>query len=238
MADIEGADICIVTAGMPRKPGQSRNDLFDSNLEIIHGVAEAIKTHAPRSFVIVVSNPLDPMTCAMTKLSGLDPKMVIGMAGLLDGARLQYFIATALGCSVKDVKALVLGGHGDDMVPALSYCSVNGIPVRQLLEESVLQQVVQRTRDGGAEIVGLMGTSGYQAAAISVVTIAESFLKDQKRLLPCSVFVQGEYGISDICIGVPVIIGRSGVERIITLPLSAEELSQLRSSAQRLRELA
>jgi malate dehydrogenase len=238
LSDVAGADICIVTAGIPRKPGMSRNDLFDINLDIIGSVAEAVANHAPESFVIVVANPLDAMTYAMLKLTGFGWRRVVGMAGLLDSARLQYFISCALGCSVKDVKALVLGGHGDDMVPVLSYCSVNGVPVRNLLDEDSLQKVVGRTRDGGSEIVKLMGASGYYAAAISTIITAESYLKDQKRFLPCSVLLQGEYSITNICMGAPVIIGGEGVGKIVELSLSPSELSQLKNSAKKLKGLA
>jgi len=229
-SDCAGADVIIVTAGIPRKPGQSRDDLIATNLPIIRDVADNAKTHCPEAFVIVISNPLDAMVYEFKRRTGFPEERVVGMAGILDSGRFQLFLARAAGVSVKDVRATVLGGHGDDMVPVLSATTINGIPASQLLPLDTIQGIVERTRKGGGEIVGLMGTSAYYAPASSAVAMAESYLLDQKRLLPCAAFLSGEYGYKDIYLGVPVIIGRGGVERIVEIALTAEEKAMLEKS--------
>ncbi|MDW8246345.1 MAG: malate dehydrogenase [Sandaracinaceae bacterium] len=236
-AEIEGSDVVIVTAGVPRKPGMSREDLLAVNLKIIRTVAEGVRTHAPSAFVIVISNPLDAMVYEMKKRTGFPRERVVGMAGVLDSARMQFFLAEALGVSVKDVRALVLGGHGDTMVPVLSYCTVNGVPVRQLLPRETLDAIVKRTAGGGGEIVKLMGTSAYYAPAEGAMTMAEAYLRDEKRLLACAAYLQGEYGYHDLYMGVPVIIGGKGVERVVEIELTPEEKALLDRSAEAVRNL-
>ncbi|QQR89172.1 MAG: malate dehydrogenase [Myxococcales bacterium] len=236
-ADIAGADVVIVTAGVPRKPGMSRDDLLSINLKIIRAVAEGIKKNAPKAFVIVISNPLDAMVNEMKNVTGFDAKRVVGMAGALDGARFQCFLAEAAGVSVKEVKTMVLGGHGDTMVPCLSYCTINGVPARQLIKEDVINAIVERTRFGGGEIVKLMGTSAYFAPAAGAIAMAESYLKDQKRMLPCAAYLSGEYGLKDLYLGVPVVIGAGGIEKIVEVELSADEKGMLKKSAEAVTEL-
>ena len=235
--DVAGSDVVIVTAGVPRKPGMSRDDLLSINLKIIRGVAESLKSKAPDAFVIVVSNPLDAMVYELKRVTGFSGKKVVGMAGVLDSGRFQLFLARAAGVSVKDVRTMVLGGHGDTMVPVTSYCTIDGIPVTQLIAPDKLTAIVERTRGGGGEIVKLMGTSAYYAPASSAVTMAESYLKDQKRLLPCAAYLDGEYGFKDLYIGVPVVIGGGGVEKVVTIQLTAEEKAMLDKSAAEVREL-
>ena len=234
---IDHADVCIVTAGVPRKPGMNREDLLSINLKIIRSVAANIKKYAPESFVIVLSNPLDAMVHEMRKVTEFSPNRVVGMAGILDSARMRHFIARAYGCGVQEVKALVLGGHGDSMVPVLRYCSINGVPVTQLLDLKTLEAIVERTRFGGGEIVNLMGSSAYFAPASSAIEMAKSYLMDRKRLLPCTAYLNGEYGFSDIYLGVPVILGGSGVEKIVEIELSQEERKLLEKSARGVQEL-
>ena len=229
--DMAGADVLIVTAGIPRKPGQSRDDLIGTNLPIIRDVANNVKTHCPNAFVIVISNPLDAMVYELKRVTGLPRQRVVGMAGVLDSARLSLFLAREAKVSVRDVRTMVLGGHGDDMVPVLSYCTVDGVPVRQLLSKDRLDAIVDRTRKGGGEIVGLMGTSAYFAPASSAVAMAESYLLDHKRLLPCAAYLDGEYGYKDLFMGVPVVVGGGGVERIVVVELTAEEKAMLEKSA-------
>ncbi len=235
--DIASADVVIVTAGVPRKPGMSRDDLLTINLKIIRGVAENIKVKCPDAFVIVISNPLDAMVYEMKKVTGFPRQRVLGMAGVLDAARLQLFLAREAGVSVKDVRAMVLGGHGDTMVPVTSYCTVDGIPVRQLITADKLAAIIERTRNGGGEIVKLMGTSAYYAPASAAIQMAEAYLRDEKRLIPCAAYLEGEYGYQDIYMGVPVIIGGSGLEKIVTIELSADEKAMLDKSAAAVREL-
>jgi len=235
--DIAGCEVVIVTAGVPRKPGMSRDDLLGINLKIIRAVAAGIKENAPDAFVVVISNPLDAMVYEMKRVTGFAKSKVVGMAGVLDSARFQCFIAEATGASVKEVNTLVLGGHGDTMVPCLSYCTVNGIPVTQLVSKDKLDAIVKRTAGGGGELVKLMGTSAYYAPAAGAMAIAEAFLKDQKRLLACAAFLEGEYGYQDLYMGVPVIIGGGGVEKVITVELSADEKTALDKSAEAVREL-
>jgi malate dehydrogenase len=235
--DIAGSDVVIVTAGVPRKPGMSRDDLLGINLKIIRSVAAGIKAHAPNAFVIVISNPLDAMVYEMKKQTGFAREKVVGMAGALDSARFQMFIGEALNASIKDVRTLVLGGHGDTMVPCLSYCTVNGIPVTQLLPKDKIDAMVARTAGGGGEIVKLMGTSAYTAPAAGAIVMAESFLKDQKRVLACAAYLDGEYGYTDLYMGVPVEISSKGVTKIVEVTLSSEEKAQLDKSAAAVREL-
>jgi len=228
--DVAGADVLIVTAGIPRKPGQSRDDLVATNLPIIRDVADNAKKHCPNAFVIVISNPLDAMVYEFKRRTGFDPKKVVGMAGVLDSARFALFLARETGASIKDVRAMVLGGHGDDMVPALAYTTINGVPVRQLVAKEALAKIVDRTRKGGGEIVGLMGTSAYYAPAAAAIAMAEAYLGDQKRLLPSAAYLNGEYGCKDLYVGVPVIIGKGGVEKIIEVELDEEERGMLKKS--------
>jgi malate dehydrogenase len=230
-ADLEGADVLIITAGIPRKPGQSRDDLVATNLPIIRDVAGNAKKVCPNAFVIVISNPLDAMVYEYRRVVGAPKSMVVGMAGVLDSARFQLFVAREAGVSVKDVRPMVLGGHGDDMVPVLSMTTVNGIPVSSLLSKEKLDKIVERTRKGGGEIVNLMGTSAYYAPASSAVAMAKAYLRDEKRLLACAAYLEGEYGYSDLFIGVPCIIGGKGIEKIVDIPLSADEKAMLAKSA-------
>ncbi|MBI5066744.1 MAG: malate dehydrogenase [Deltaproteobacteria bacterium] len=234
---IKGADVCIVTAGVPRKPGMSREDLLKVNLEAITKVAEGIKTYAPAAFVIVVTNPLDSMVYAMYKVTGFPKNRVVGMAGVLDTARFQYFVGAAAGVSPQDVCATVLGGHGDDMVPLLRYSSIAGVPLTKFLEPSRLDAIVERTRKGGGEIVQLLGTgSAFYAPAVAAIAMAESYLRDKKRVLPCSALLEGQYGVNGLFLGVPVVIGASGVERILELDLNEAEKAMLARSVESVRK--
>jgi malate dehydrogenase len=229
--DLAGADVLIITAGIPRKPGQSRDDLVETNLPIIRNVADNAKKHCPDAFVIVISNPLDAMVYEYKRRVGAPRGKVVGMAGVLDSTRFALFLARAAKTSVKDVRAMVLGGHGDDMVPVLSYCTIDGIAVGELIAKDELEKIVDRTRKGGGEIVGLMGTSAYYAPALSAIEMAEAYLLDQKRLLPAAAYLEGEYGYKDLYLGVPVVIGSGGVERIVEIPLTADEKAMLKKSA-------
>jgi len=235
--DCAGADVVIVTAGVPRKPGMSRDDLLTINLKIIRNVAENVKAKCPNAFVIIISNPLDAMVYEVKKVTGFPRERVVGMAGVLDAGRFQLFLAREAGVAVKDVRAMVLGGHGDTMVPVISYCTVNGVPVTQLIAADKLQAIVDRTRNGGGEIVKLMGTSAFYAPASAAVLMAEAYLKDQKRLLPAAAALEGEYGYQDLYMGVPVVIGARGIERIVNITLTAEEKAMLDKSAAAVREL-
>jgi malate dehydrogenase len=236
-ADCAGADVVIITAGVPRKPGMSRDDLLSVNLKIIRNVGENLKKHCPEAFVIVVSNPLDVMVYELKRVTGFAGGKVVGMAGVLDAGRFQLFLAREAGVAVKDVRAMVLGGHGDTMVPVISYCTVDGIPIRQLVAADKLAAIVERTRNGGGEIVKLMGTSAYYAPASAAITMATSYLRDQKRLLPCAAHLNGEYGFKDLYLGVPVVIGGAGVEKVVTIELSTDEKAMLDKSAAAVREL-
>jgi malate dehydrogenase len=226
---IEGADVCIVTAGVPRKPGMSRDDLLGINLKVMEQVGAGIKKYAPNAFVICITNPLDAMVWALQKFSGLPKNMVVGMAGVLDSARFRYFLSQEFNVSVEDVTGFVLGGHGDTMVPLARYSTVGGIPLPDLVKmgwctKERLEEIIQRTRDGGAEIVGLLKTgSAYYAPAASAILMAESYLKDKKRVLPCAAHLTGQYGVKDMYVGVPVVIGQGGVERVIEVDLNAAE---------------
>jgi malate dehydrogenase len=230
-ADCAGADVLIITAGIPRKPGQSRDDLVATNLPIIRNVADNAKEHCPGAFVIVISNPLDAMVYELKRRTGFAREKVVGMAGVLDSARFSLFLAREAGCSIKDVRAMVLGGHGDDMVPVLSACTVNGVRATELISKEKLDAIINRTRKGGGEIVQLMGTSAYYAPASSAVAMAEAYLLDQKRLLPAAAYLEGEYGYKDLYMGVPVVIGGSGVEKIVELSLTEDEKEMLKKSA-------
>ncbi|MEM9427404.1 MAG: malate dehydrogenase [Pseudomonadota bacterium] len=228
-ADIAGADVCIVTAGVPRKPGMSRDDLLGINLKVMKSVGEGIKAHAPNAFVICITNPLDAMVWALREYSGLPHNMVCGMAGVLDSARFRHFLSVEFEVSMKDVTAFVLGGHGDTMVPLVRYSTVAGIPLPDLVQmgwtsQEKLDAIVQRTRDGGAEIVGLLGNgSAFYAPATSAIEMAEAFLKDQKRLLPCAAHVKGPYGLKNMYVGVPTVIGAGGIERVVDIKLTKDE---------------
>lgn len=227
--DIKDADVCIVTAGVPRKPGMSRDDLLGINTSIIKQVGEGIKKYAPNAFVIVITNPLDAMVAVMQKVTKFKPNKVVGMAGVLDSARFRYFLAEEFKVSVEDVTAFVLGGHGDTMVPLTRYSAVAGIPVPDLIKmgwttQKKIDAIVDRTANGGAEIVGLLKTgSAYYAPASAAIQMAESYLKDKRRLLPCAAYLKGEYGVKNMYVGVPVIIGRNGVEKIVEIKLDAKE---------------
>lgn len=229
--DLADTDVAIVTAGVPRKPGMSRDDLVSINLKIVRAVAENLKKHAPNAFVIVITNPLDAMVYEMKRATGFPKERVVGMAGVLDSARFQLFLARAANVSTKDIRAMVLGGHGDTMVPVLSYSTINGIPISQVLDKATIDAIVERTRNGGGEIVKLMGTSAYYAPATSAVAMARAYLGDEKRLLPCAAYLDGEYGYKDLYMGVPVVIGRGGVEKVIEVALNEEEKAMLDKSA-------
>ena len=236
--EVAGADVVIVTAGIPRKPGMSRDDLLKTNLGIIKDVAENLKKHAPNAFVIVISNPLDAMVYALQKITGIDPKKVVGMAGVLDSARMRYFVADALKVSVKDVTAFVLGGHGDTMVPLPRYTTVNGVPITELLPKDKIDAISQRTRDGGAEVVALLKTgSAFYAPAAAAIAMAESYLLDQKRVMPAAVYLNGEYGVKECFLGVPAVIGAGGIERVIEVKLTEEEKAQLSKSLEAVKAL-
>ena len=229
--DLAGSDVLIITAGIPRKPGQSRDDLVGANLPIIRDVAGNAKQHCRNAFVIVVSNPLDAMVYEYKRVVGAPRSHVVGMAGMLDTSRLSLFLARELGTSIKDVRTMVLGGHGDDMVPLLGYCSVNGVPIRQLLPQDKLDAIVQRTRMGGGEIVKLMGTSAYYAPAGAAIAMAQAYLNDEKRLVPAAVYLQGEYGYQDLYMGVPAVIGSGGMEKVVEVVLDETEKAMLKKSA-------
>ncbi len=233
---IKGADVCIVTAGVPRKAGMSRDDLLEVNLKVMEQVGAGIKKYAPKAFVICITNPLDAMVWALQKFSGLPKHMVVGMAGVLDSARFRYFLAREFNVSVEDVTAFVLGGHGDTMVPLTRYSAVAGIPLPDLVAmgwttKKRVDEIVQRTRDGGAEIVGLLKSgSAFYAPAASAIAMAESYLKDKKRVLPAAACLKGEYGVQDRYIGVPIVIGAKGVERIVEIDLNKAERQMFDSS--------
>ena len=241
--EIEAADVCIVTAGVPRKPGMSRDDLLGINLKVMRSVAEGIKTYAPDTFVICITNPLDAMVWALREFSGLPYEKVVGMAGGLDSARFRYFLSEELGVSVKDVTAFVLGGHGDTMVPLPRYSTVGGIPLPDIVKmgwssQDKIDEIIQRTRDGGAEIVGLLKTgSAYYAPAASAIQMAEAYLKDQKRLLPCAAYVNSAYGLTGIYVGVPTLIGRNGAEKIIEIELDTNETIEFQKSVSSVQSL-
>jgi malate dehydrogenase len=240
---IKGADVVIVTAGIPRKPGMSRDDLLDTNSKVMAAVGAGIKRYAPKAFVICITNPLDAMVWVLQRECGLPTHMIVGMAGVLDSARFRYFLAEELSVSVEDVSAFVLGGHGDTMVPMVRYTTVAGIPLPDLIKmgwitKSRVDELVDRTRNGGAEIVGLMKTgSAFYAPAASAIAMADSYLKDKKRVLPCAVYLNGEYGIKGMFVGVPAVIGAGGIERVVELQLSKTEARMLGKSVAAVRGL-
>jgi malate dehydrogenase len=235
-ADIAGADVCIVTSGVPRKAGMSRDDLLGINLKVMKAVGDGIKTHAPDAFVVCITNPLDAMVWALREFSGLPANKVVGMAGVLDSARFGYFLAEKLGVSVEDIRAWTLGGHGDDMVPMTRYSTVGGLPLPLLVEQGMLSQddldgIVKRTRGGGGEIVALLKTgSAFYAPAESAIAMAKSYLKDKKRVLPCAAHLSGQYGLKDMYVGVPAVIGAGGVERVIEFPMDDAEKAMFAKS--------
>ena len=236
--DLEGSDVVVVTAGLARKPGMSRDDLLNKNLEIMKVVATNLKQYCPKAFVIVISNPLDAMVYACQKISGIPAHRVCGMAGVLDSARFRAFVAMELGVSVKDVTAVVLGGHGDTMVPLPRYCSVGGVPVIDLIPTDRLNAIVERTKNAGGEVVNLLKTgSAFVSPAVSAVAMAESYLLDQKRVLPCAAYLNGEYGVKGYYIGVPAVIGANGIEKILELPLDPQERELFKKSVSHVEEL-
>jgi malate dehydrogenase len=242
-ADIAGADVCIVTAGVPRKPGMSRDDLLGINLKVMKAVGEGLRKHAPNAFVICITNPLDAMVWALREFSGLPHNMVVGMAGVLDSARFRTFLAEEFGVSVEDVTAFVLGGHGDTMVPVVGYSTVAGIPIPDLVKmgwatQQRVDEIVKRTRGGGGEIVALLKTgSAYYAPATSAIAMAESFLKDKKRVLPCAAHLTGQYGVNDLYVGVPCVLGAAGVERVIEIELDQAARENFDVSVDAVKEL-
>jgi malate dehydrogenase len=242
-ADIAGADVCIVTAGVPRKPGMSRDDLLGINLKVMKAVGEGIKAHAPDSFVICITNPLDAMVWALREFSGLPHERVVGMAGVLDSARFRHFLAEEFKVSVEDVTAFVLGGHGDTMVPVVQYSTVAGIPIPDLIKmgwstQERIDEIVKRTRGGGGEIVALLKTgSAYYAPAASAIAMAESYLRDKKRVLPAAAHLTGQYGVDDLYVGVPVVIGAGGVERIVEIALDETAQQNFDVSVDAVKEL-
>jgi malate dehydrogenase len=241
--DLEGADVVIVTAGVPRKPGMSRDDLIGINTKVMKAVGEGIKKHCPKAFVICITNPLDVMVWALREYTGQPHNMVCGMAGVLDSARFRYFLSEEFKVAVEDVTAFVLGGHGDTMVPLARYSAVAGIPLPDLVRmgwttQEKLDKIIQRTRDGGAEIVGLLKTgSAFYAPATSAIEMAEAYLKDKKRVLPCAAWCNGEYGLHGLYVGVPTVIGAGGIEKVIQIDLNAEEKAMLDHSVNAVRGL-
>ena len=236
--DIKNSDVIIITAGVPRKPGMSRDDLLGTNLKIIKQVAEGIKKTSPNAFVICITNPLDVIVMALQKYSGLPTNKIVGMAGILDSSRFKYFLSQELKVSVKSIDTLVLGGHGDTMVPMPNYTTVNGKPLKQMIKKEKLDLIIERTRKGGAEIIKFLEKgSAFYAPAASGVEMAESYIKDLKKKLPCAAYLNGEYGVRDIYAGVPVIIGKNGVEKIIKINLSDEEKKQFNYSIKSVQDL-
>ncbi len=236
--DVAGSDVVIVTAGLPRKPGMSRDDLLDTNVKIMKDVASNLKKHTPDAFIIVISNPLDAMVYTMAKVGGFKPTQVVGMAGVLDSSRFNHFVAEKLNVSIEDVQSFVLGGHGDDMVPVVDYCSVGGVPLAQMMAKADIDAIVERTRKGGGEIVALLKTgSAYYAPAASAIAMAEAYIHDKKRVLPCAAMCTGQYGLKDLYVGVPALIGKGGVEKVIEVKLSDADKKALDVSASHVKEL-
>ena len=231
------SDIVVITAGIPRKPGMTRDDLVATNAKIVTSVIENIKKYSPNPIIIVVSNPLDVMTYAAYKKAGLDKSRVIGMAGILDTARYRAFLATELGVSPKDIQAILMGGHGDTMVPLPRYTTVSGIPVTELIDADKLDAIIARTKDGGGELVRLMGTSAWYAPGAAAAQMVEAIVKDEKRIFPCCAFLEGEYGINNLCVGVPAKLGKNGIEQIIELQLNDAEKTLLAESAKAVKEI-
>jgi malate dehydrogenase len=234
---IAGSDVVIVSAGLPRKPGMSRDDLIETNVKIVKSVSENIKTHAPDAIVIIISNPLDAMVYTAWKTTGFPTNQIVGQAGCLDVARFKTFIAMETGFSVEDINALLLGGHGDDMVPLPRFTNIAGIPVTQFISEERLNELVHRAKVGGGEIVKKMGTSGYYAPASGAVQMAEAIIKDKKRILPCAAYCDGQYGIDGLFVGVPCVLGAGGVEKILEVDLTADEQALMDESASHVGEL-
>jgi malate dehydrogenase len=235
--ETEGSDIVIITAGLPRKPGMSRDDLLKANFDIMKGVTEQVVKRSPDSILIIVANPLDAMAYTALKVSGFPKSRVVGMAGILDTARFRTFLGWEAKLSVEEIQAMVLGGHGDTMVPIVSATTVSGIPITEFIAEERLAEIVQRTRMGGGEIVKTLGTSAYYAPAAAAVQMAEAILKDKRRVLPCAAYLEGEYGFSGIYLGVPIILGANGIEKVLEIPLSADEKAALAKSAAAVEEL-
>ena len=236
--DTANSDIVVITAGVPRKPGMSRDDLLKTNYEIVKGVTEQVVKNSPNSIIIVVSNPLDAMVQTAFRVSKFPKQRVIGMAGVLDSARFRTFIGMELNVSVDNIHAFVLGGHGDTMVPLPRYSTVAGIPITELLPKETIDRIVQRTRDGGAEIVGYLKTSAWYAPASAIVEMVDAILKDRKKILPCAVYLEGEYGINGLYVGVPAKLGERGIEQVIEISLTLEERAALQKSAAAVKELA
>jgi malate dehydrogenase len=242
-ADLAGCDVVIVTAGVPRKPGMSRDDLLGINLKVMEAVGAGIKQYCPKAFVVCITNPLDAMVWALQKFSGLSAKKIVGMAGVLDSARFRFFLSEELGVSVEDVSAFVLGGHGDDMVPLVRYSTVAGIPLPDLVKmgwatQAKIDSIVERTRKGGGEIVNLLKTgSAFYAPAASAIAMAESYLRDKKRVLPCATYLDGQYGQKGLFLGVPVVIGAAGVERVVEIELNKEEKAMFEKSVASVKSL-
>ena len=231
--DVAGADVVIVTAGIPRKPGMSRDDLLDTNVKIMKEVATNLKEHCPDAFIICISNPLDAMVYTIKEITGRPSSHVVGMAGVLDSGRFQYFIAEHLNVSVEDVNAFVLGGHGDTMVPVIDYCSVGGVPLTQLMSREDIEAIANRTRKAGGEIVGhLKNGSAFYSPAASAIAMAEAYLRDKKRVIPCAAMCNGEYDVDGLYLGVPVIIGKDGVEKILEVELSDSDKALLKTSVE------
>ena len=243
ISKIKDSDAIIITAGIPRKPGMSRDDLIETNFKVMSSIGEAIKHHSPNSFVICVTNPLDAMVWSLKEVSGLKKNMILGMAGILDSARFKFFLSELLQVSVCNIDTLVLGGHGDTMVPLLDYTTISGIPLKEYLklkniDQDPVDKIVNRTRNGGGEIVALMkNSSAFYSPALSAIEMLESFINNQKKVLPCSAFLDGEYGVNDLCVGVPVRIGSNGVEEIIKLNLTEDEELQFKNSVDAVRDL-
>lgn len=230
-ADTAGSDICVITAGLPRRPGMSRDDLLSANRDIVKSVTEKLVEHSPDTIIVVVSNPLDLMTYVAWKASGLPPSKVMGMAGILDTARFRAFLAEEINVSPKDIQALILGGHGDSMVPLPRYTTVSGIPVRHFISEDKLNAIIERTKTGGGELVGLMGTSAWYAPGAAAAQMVEAIALDQNRILPCAAFLDGQYGLKDLYVGVPVLLGKGGIKKVIEIDLDQEEKALLQTSA-------
>ena len=243
ISNIENSDAIIITAGIPRKPGMSRDDLIETNFKVMKSIGEAIKRYSPESFVICVTNPLDAMVWSLKETSGIKKNMILGMAGILDSARFKFFLSELLKVSVSNIDTMVLGGHGDTMVPLLDYTTISGIPLNEFIkinniDEKFIEKIVDRTRNGGGEIVSLMkNSSAFFSPAVSAIEMLESYLNNQKKILPCSAYLSGEYNIKDLCVGVPVCIGSNGVEKIIELNLKQNEQIQFEQSVSAVNEL-
>jgi malate dehydrogenase len=235
--DTKGSDVVVITAGIPRKPGMTRDDLIATNAQIVSGVTKNVVKHSKNAIIIIVSNPLDVMTYAALKVSGFPSNKVFGMAGILDTARYRAFLSTELGVSPKDIQAVLMGGHGDTMVPLPRYTTVAGIPVTEMIDKDKLNAIVDRTKDGGGELVRLMGTSAWYAPGAAAAHMVEAILKDERRVFPCCIMLDGEYGLKDICLGVPAVLGKNGVEKIIELDLNKKELELVQKSAKAVSEV-